>query len=100
MRTRFIGIKQFRQDLSTLYKEARKKGITFIVMSRSVPVFKVTPMSPEEEVNLVWYKGKPYMEGIPNEDLAQTLRASNDLPENQWDSLADFDTFMDSFDDR
>lgn len=46
--TRFIGIKEFRKNLSKLSKEARKKKTCFIVMSHSVPMMKVTPLTAEE----------------------------------------------------
>ena len=48
MTTRFIGIKAFRQNMSKLTKEARKKNICFIVMHHSVPVMKVTPVNERE----------------------------------------------------
>ncbi len=41
MTTRLIGIKQFRQNLTKIWKENRKKGVRFIVMHHSVPIMKV-----------------------------------------------------------
>lgn len=48
MTTRFIGIKEFRQNMSKLSKEAKKKKICFIVMHHSVPMMKVTPVTERE----------------------------------------------------
>ena len=50
MTTKFIGIKEFRQNLSRLSKEAREKNIRFIVMSHSVPLWKVEPLEDEDDL--------------------------------------------------
>ena len=48
MTTRVIGIKEFRQNMSRLSKEAKKKKIRFIVMNHLVPVFEVNAIADEE----------------------------------------------------
>jgi hypothetical protein len=48
MVTQFIGIKEFRQNLSRLAKESRRKKTSFIVMHHAVPVLRVTPVSERE----------------------------------------------------
>ena len=48
MTTKLIGIKQFRQNVTSLWKEARDKKIKFIVLFHSKPVFEVTPISEED----------------------------------------------------
>ncbi len=48
MKTKLIGIKQFRRDLTKLTKEARTKNVHFIVMRHSVPMFRVSPMTRKE----------------------------------------------------
>lgn len=48
MKTKLIGIKQFRRDLTKLTKEARTKNVHFIVMRHSVPMFRVSPMTQKE----------------------------------------------------
>ena len=48
MKTKLIGIKQFRRDLTKITKEARTKNVHFIVMRHSVPMFRVSPMTRKE----------------------------------------------------
>ena len=45
MTTKFIGIKEFRQNMSKLSKG---KNVCYIIMNHSVPVMKVTPVSKRE----------------------------------------------------
>lgn len=44
MTTKMIGIKQFRQNFTTLWKEARTKKIRYIVLYHSTPIFEVNPI--------------------------------------------------------
>ena len=46
--TRFIGIREYRQNLSRLIEEARKKNIHFVVMRHSKIVAHVTPPTKKE----------------------------------------------------
>jgi len=48
MTTKLIGIKQFRQNVTNLWKEARTKKIRYIVLFHSKPVFEVNPISEED----------------------------------------------------
>lgn len=48
MTTKLIGIKKFRENVTSLWKEARDKQIRYIVLFHSKPVFEVTPISEEE----------------------------------------------------
>ena len=41
--TRIIGMKEFRQNMSKLIEEARKKNIHFVVMRHTEVVANVTP---------------------------------------------------------
>lgn len=50
METKLIGIKQFRKDVTTLWKEAQKKNIRYIVMYHAVPIFEVNPISQKEAI--------------------------------------------------
>ena len=45
MTTKFIGIKKFRQNIGTIWKEANDNNIKYIVMHHSVPVLEVNPIS-------------------------------------------------------
>lgn len=48
MTTKIIGIKKFRQNMTSLWKEARENNIRFIVLHHSEPVFEVTPIDEDE----------------------------------------------------
>lgn len=48
MKTKLIGIKKFRQNLTKISREAQTKNVHFIVMRHSVPQFRVTPMTRKE----------------------------------------------------
>ena len=48
MVTKVIGIKEFRQNMTKLYKQGQKNDICFIVMNHSVPVMKVEPLDEDE----------------------------------------------------
>lgn len=50
MITKFIGIREFRQNLTSLYKKARKNNWSFIVLNRNTPVFRVEPLSKKDAV--------------------------------------------------
>ncbi|MBI2426714.1 MAG: hypothetical protein HYV34_02610 [Candidatus Kerfeldbacteria bacterium] len=42
--TRIIGLKEFRSNITSLWKEARKKKISYIVLNHSQPVLRVEPI--------------------------------------------------------
>jgi hypothetical protein len=50
MTTKIIGIKEYRQNITTLWKEAREKNIRYIIMYHSKPVFEVNPLQDEDEL--------------------------------------------------
>ena len=50
MTTKLIGVKQFRQNIATLYKQATKNNWRFIVLNRNVPIFKVEPLSKKDAI--------------------------------------------------
>ena len=50
MVTKLIGIKEFRQNISTLYKKAQKNNWCFIVLNRNKPIFRVEPLSEKDVV--------------------------------------------------
>lgn len=50
MTTKLIGIKEFRQNVTKLYKQAQKKNIQYIVLNRNQPIFKVTPLSEKDTI--------------------------------------------------
>ena len=48
MTTKLIGVKEFRQNIATLYKKATKNNWRFIVLNRNKPIFKVEPLSKKD----------------------------------------------------
>lgn len=50
MTTKIIGIKEFRQNITSIWKEAKKSNIRYIVMYHSEPVFEVNPIQGKELV--------------------------------------------------
>ena len=45
MTTQIIGIKEFRQNITSLSKKAQKNKTRYIVMRHSTPLFEVTPLT-------------------------------------------------------
>lgn len=50
MTTKIIGIKDYRKNITSLWKEAREKNIRYIVMYHARPVFEVNPLQDEDEL--------------------------------------------------
>ena len=48
MTTKAIGIKKFRENITSLWKEAKKKKIRYIVMYHTAPIFEVKPINEDE----------------------------------------------------
>ena len=48
MTTKFIGVREFRQNISELYKTAQKKNIKYIVLNKNKPVFEVRSISEKD----------------------------------------------------
>ena len=48
MTTKIIGIKEFRKNITSLWKEARKKNIRYIVMYHSKPVMDARPIKEDQ----------------------------------------------------
>ena len=49
MATKVIGIKKFRASITSLWKEAKKNQIRYIVMHRNTPIMEVNPISEKEK---------------------------------------------------
>ena len=41
MNTKFIGVKEFRQNISDYAKRARKNDVRYVVMNRNKPLFEI-----------------------------------------------------------
>ncbi|MBI4272981.1 hypothetical protein HY621_03965 [Candidatus Uhrbacteria bacterium] len=48
MQTHFVGLKEFRQNISTLTKKARSKNLRYIILLKNEPVLDVRPLSKRE----------------------------------------------------
>lgn len=48
MNTKFIGVKDFRQNMSDYAKRAQKGDSRYIVMNRNKPLFEITPFAEDE----------------------------------------------------
>jgi len=45
MNTKFIGIKDFRQNISDYAKRAQKGDYRFVIMNRNKPLFEIKPFA-------------------------------------------------------
>lgn len=45
MTTKFIGMKEFRQNMAKISAQARKKNQRLIVLRKNVPMFELRPLS-------------------------------------------------------
>ncbi|PIS32322.1 hypothetical protein COT40_00705 [Candidatus Peregrinibacteria bacterium CG08_land_8_20_14_0_20_41_10] len=50
MTTKLVGIKDFRKNITSLWRDAQKKQIRYVVMYHSRPILEVSPLSSEEIV--------------------------------------------------
>jgi len=48
MVTKLIGIREFRQNITSLQKKALKNNWCFVVLNRNKPVFRVEPLSEKD----------------------------------------------------
>lgn len=48
MKTKFVGMKEFRQNLASYTKKSRSGGIRYIVLKKNVPVLEVKPIDEKE----------------------------------------------------
>ena len=51
MVTKFIGIKEFRQNISSYADKARESDSRFVVMNRTRPLFEITPFGKDSELD-------------------------------------------------
>lgn len=48
MTTKFVGVKEFRQNMAKIVKRSRKKNERIIVLRRNQPLFEIKPISEED----------------------------------------------------
>ena len=52
MNTKFIGVKDFRQNISDYAKRARKSDVRYIVMNRNKPLFEIKAFADDEYLDI------------------------------------------------
>jgi len=50
MTTKLIGIKDFRENITSMWKEAIEKKIRYIVMYHATPILEINPIDEEDFV--------------------------------------------------
>ena len=50
MITKLIGVREFRQNMATLYTKARKNNLRYIILNRNQPIFRVEPLSKKDAI--------------------------------------------------
>ena len=48
MTTRFIGVKEFRQNMAKIAKQARKKNERLVILRKNEPIFELRPLSKKD----------------------------------------------------
>lgn len=76
MKNTIIGLKELRKNVET-YASAVRRGKSFIVMRRSVPLFKISPPDADDAWETVLNFTEFYKEGIPASQLLKKLRVLN-----------------------
>lgn len=72
---KIIGLKELRQNVNTYIQEVQK-GKTFIVIKRSIPVFKISPLvddGDDENWEVVSDFTKIKKGGVPAKELLKYL---------------------------
>ena len=63
MKTKIINLKQFRQNITSLWKQSQKYNIRYIVMFHSTPILEVRPykdaMLTFDEKNMEFWQQEP-----------------------------------------
>lgn len=48
MTTKFIGVKEFRQNIAKIAKNSKKNNQRLVILSRNVPILEVRPLSDQD----------------------------------------------------
>lgn len=54
MNTKFIGIKEFRKNISSYARKAQSENERFIVMNRNTPLFEIKSFSPDTDLTVLF----------------------------------------------
>jgi len=70
---KLVGLKELRENVDIYIKAIEKKGDSFIVLRRSKPVFKISPLNEDEE----WETAIDFTQikkgGVPLKELLSRL---------------------------
>lgn len=50
MLTKLIGVREFRQNIATLYEKAKKNNWRYIILNHNKPIFKVEPLDKKDAI--------------------------------------------------
>lgn len=67
-----VGLKEFRKNISKIEKKVRK-GHSFIIVKRSKPIFRITPLTEEEQWEEVVNFTKIRKGGVKIQELLSRL---------------------------
>ncbi|HEX3099621.1 MAG TPA: hypothetical protein VHQ41_01470 [Patescibacteria group bacterium] len=48
MTTKFVGVKEFRQNIAKFAKSSKKNKQRLVILNRNVPIFEVRPISEKD----------------------------------------------------
>jgi len=51
METKFVGVKEFRQNISDFAKQAKNAKKRFVVVNRNKPLFEIVPFAENETLD-------------------------------------------------
>lgn len=73
---KIIGLKELRENTESFIKAVQEKGSSFLVLRRSKPIFKISPVSEEESG---WETVIDFTtinkEGVPLKDVLSNIRS-------------------------
>lgn len=70
MTTRLISFKEYRSNLSCLWKEAMEKNVRYVVTVHSRPVFEVSPIADGDLADL---EVIPKLERLPDDQVTPEM---------------------------
>lgn len=87
MTTRLISFKEYRSNLSSLWKEAMEKNVRYVVTVHSRPVFELTPIKNGE---LSDFDVVPTLQRLPDDQVTpEMLRKARAALKKPLSSLTD-----------
>ncbi len=45
-----IGVREFRQNIASLYEKAKKNNLRYVVLNRNQPIFTVSPIKKKDAI--------------------------------------------------